>query len=164
MVFEKVVTFDVADEIQVEFFAKLEGFEREFVALGIFRADAQNADARVFPFQNFARIDIAHHGKLREMDRLALDVRAGIEQHKFIALTRNYGGDAAAIHAGNAADLERRRRKNAAGVAEGNQRVRLAFLNEFSGAANRGILFLSLIHISEPTRRTPISYAVFCLK
>src|SRR5665647_2642338 len=29
---------------------------------------------------------------------------------------------------------------------------------------NRNILFLSLIHISEPTRRTPISYAVFCLK
>ena len=25
-------------------------------------------------------------------------------------------------------------------------------------------LSLSLIHISEPTRRTPISYAVFCLK
>src|SRR5665647_3175627 len=25
-------------------------------------------------------------------------------------------------------------------------------------------LVLSLIHISEPTRRTPISYAVFCLK
>ena len=24
--------------------------------------------------------------------------------------------------------------------------------------------FLSLIHIFEPTRRTPISYAVFCLK
>src|SRR5665647_2051449 len=30
-----------------------------------------------------------------------------------------------------------------------------------SGRAHRG---LSLIHISEPTRRTPISYAVFCLK
>src|SRR5664279_6640076 len=27
-----------------------------------------------------------------------------------------------------------------------------------------GICDLSLIHISEPTRRTPISYAVFCLK
>ena len=25
-------------------------------------------------------------------------------------------------------------------------------------------IWLSLIHISEPTRRTPISYAVFCLK
>src|SRR5665647_1427790 len=28
----------------------------------------------------------------------------------------------------------------------------------------RGAFKLSLIHISEPTRRTPISYAVFCLK
>src|SRR5665647_2858215 len=28
----------------------------------------------------------------------------------------------------------------------------------------RRLLYLSLIHISEPTRRTPISYAVFCLK
>src|SRR5665647_1504048 len=27
-----------------------------------------------------------------------------------------------------------------------------------------GVYALSLIHISEPTRRTPISYAVFCLK
>ena len=26
------------------------------------------------------------------------------------------------------------------------------------------VQILSLIHISEPTRRTPISYAVFCLK
>ena len=29
---------------------------------------------------------------------------------------------------------------------------------------NSVIYKLSLIHISEPTRRTPISYAVFCLK
>ena len=28
----------------------------------------------------------------------------------------------------------------------------------------RDVQTLSLIHISEPTRRTPISYAVFCLK
>src|SRR5665647_1038041 len=28
----------------------------------------------------------------------------------------------------------------------------------------RPVTTLSLIHISEPTRRTPISYAVFCLK
>src|SRR5664279_1767463 len=30
--------------------------------------------------------------------------------------------------------------------------------------AIRAPIYLSLIHISEPTRRTPISYAVFCLK
>ena len=29
---------------------------------------------------------------------------------------------------------------------------------------NEPVKKLSLIHISEPTRRTPISYAVFCLK
>src|SRR5665647_3611088 len=34
-----------------------------------------------------------------------------------------------------------------------------------AGQANRAAtMTLSLIHISEPTRRTPISYAVFCLK
>src|SRR5680860_237181 len=31
-------------------------------------------------------------------------------------------------------------------------------------AKNYNPEYLSLIHISEPTRRTPISYAVFCLK
>src|SRR5665647_1544756 len=30
------------------------------------------------------------------------------------------------------------------------------------GVVDTHIVFLSLIHISEPTRRTPISYAVFC--
>src|SRR5665647_156428 len=37
---------------------------------------------------------------------------------------------------------------------------------EFIAATRRvgdPLIFLSLIHISEPTRRTPISYAVFCL-
>src|SRR5680860_1714226 len=36
-------------------------------------------------------------------------------------------------------------------------------LEDLTGLANT-LLELSLIHISEPTRRTPISYAVFCLK
>src|SRR5665647_1294038 len=34
----------------------------------------------------------------------------------------------------------------------------------FADKLNHASLNLSLIHISEPTRRTPISYAVFCLK
>src|SRR5664279_5373783 len=39
------------------------------------------------------------------------------------------------------------------------------FLNRLSrGTLSFVLLVLSLIHISEPTRRTPISYAVFCLK
>src|SRR5680860_815048 len=35
---------------------------------------------------------------------------------------------------------------------------------EVDNAVVESFLGLSLIHISEPTRRTPISYAVFCLK
>ena len=35
----------------------------------------------------------------------------------------------------------------------------------FNGISTEAkIMYLSLIHISEPTRRTPISDAVFCLK
>ena len=36
--------------------------------------------------------------------------------------------------------------------------------NAYQGLVTGAALQLSLIHISEPTRRTPISYAVFCLK
>ena len=143
VVLEQVVTLDVADEIQIQLFAELEGFECEFVALGILRADAQDADARVFPSEHFARIDIAHDGELREVERLAFDIGAGVQQDKFIALPWNDGGDAAAVHPGNASDFERGRRENAAGVAEGNQRVGLAFADQFGGAGNGRILFFA---------------------
>src|SRR5665647_248858 len=42
--------------------------------------------------------------------------------------------------------------------ATGNEKIQKGF-----GPLVEGFI-LSLIHISEPTRRTPISYAVFCLK
>ena len=38
--------------------------------------------------QHFAGIDAAHHRELREVKRLALDVRAGVQQDKFISLPR----------------------------------------------------------------------------
>ena len=77
------------------------------------------------------------------MKRLAFDVRAGIQQHKFISLTGNDRGDAAAVHAGNAPDLERGGRKDAAGVAERNQGVGLAFADQFRGAGDGRILFFA---------------------
>src|SRR5665647_3139945 len=51
-----------------------------------------------------------------------------------------------------------------------DQRERLDEIPFEAGAPGRvadlgdAVIHLSLIHISEPTRRTPISYAVFCLK
>src|SRR5664279_1604817 len=38
------------------------------------------------------------------------------------------------------------------------------YMQEKLAHMNQMNMDLSLIHISEPTRRTPISYAVFCLK
>src|SRR5680860_1650149 len=43
------------------------------------------------------------------------------------------------------------------------KRVRRFQLDLSIDAQGPNDLWLSLIHISEPTRRTPISYAVFCL-
>src|SRR5664279_6020820 len=45
--------------------------------------------------------------------------------------------------------------------------LRIYFLQQWFNLSDPAVeetLYLSLIHISEPTRRTPISYAVFCLK
>ena len=71
--------------------------------------------------------------------------------------------------------------KSEHGMANSRARLRMTTLYQVA-AANKGIVVgtgnkvedfgvgfytkygLSLIHISEPTRRTPISYAVFCLK
>src|SRR5665647_3685532 len=39
----------------------------------------------------------------------------------------------------------------------------LEYLTDLTGNVTVPTMLLSLIHISEPTRRTPISYAVFCL-
>ena len=105
-------------------------------------ADAQDADARVFAAENFTRINAAHHRVMGQMNRFAFDVRAGIEQDELAFRRGNDGGNAAAIHAGNAAQLERGRRENAAGVAERNNRISFSVIDQFDCAHNRAILFL----------------------
>ena len=42
--------------------------------------------------------------------------------------------------------------------------IHFSFTFDEETACQGAPILLSLIHISEPTRRTPISYAVFCLK
>src|SRR5665647_48119 len=55
---------------------------------------------------------------------------------------------------------------NFVGNIEGNSLFRETMTDVIvcDGFVGNVVLKLSLIHISEPTRRTPISYAVFCLK
>ena len=49
-------------------------------------------------------------------------------------------------------------------IGGANSNQLLPYLDYELIKANPKVFCLSLIHISEPTRRTPISYAVFCLK
>src|SRR5665647_295916 len=44
------------------------------------------------------------------------------------------------------------------------EKIKVVINGAGASAISCARLYLSLIHISEPTRRTPISYAVFCLK
>ena len=66
------------------------------------------------------------------MNRFAFDICAGIKQDKFMFLPRNDRCDATPFHAGDAAHVERGRCENASGVAQRNQGVCLAFMNQFS--------------------------------
>ena len=54
---------------------------RQLVALRLFLADRQQADARRLDAERDAGVDAAHHRELQEMLRPALDARADVEQH-----------------------------------------------------------------------------------
>src|SRR5680860_1892656 len=56
------------------------------------------------------------------------------------------------------------RRSSGGGVCSKSRRKYRGSLGAGIRRDHKGVCGLSLIHISEPTRRTPISYAVFCLK
>ena len=56
-------------------------------------------------------------------------------------LPRNDRCDATPFHAGDAAHVERGRRENAPGVAQRNQGVGLAFVNQFRRAPDGAVAF-----------------------
>ena len=77
------------------------------------------------------------------MHGLAINVRAGVQQHESIVRRRNDRGNARALHAGKLSQPQGGQRQNAAGVAQGNRRVRTAIADHFNRAGHGGILFLA---------------------
>src|SRR6185503_8984341 len=77
---EQVMALDVADEIQVQLRAEPCGLAREGGAFALFGAVAQDPYARSGMIEQFARIDAAHHGELRQAQRFALGVRAAVQK------------------------------------------------------------------------------------
>ena len=104
-------------------------------------------------------VDIALHKKSRELELVYEDgpVRLSFEYLRVLspsAEVQGHSPDEAVLQVG-------KRLVDITGVqVVGNYAIQFTF----SDGHDSGIYSLSLIHISEPTRRTPISYAVFCLK
>ena len=137
------MSFDVAQKIQIELPAQFHGLAGEIVSFGLFPAVAQDADARVGIAEDFPRIDAAHDGELRQVQRLALGIGAGIQQQKvFLRRRKNYG-DRRALDVFQRAQSDRGRGHQTAGVAARNHRVALALLDQLQGASHGAVLFLA---------------------
>src|SRR6185312_75345 len=98
-VIEQIKSFDVTDEIQIELAAQFRRSASKVGALGLFGTVAQNANARFGNAQECLRIDVAHDGELRQMQRLANVVGARIEQHEILCARRHARGDGGAFDA-----------------------------------------------------------------
>ena len=77
-----VAPFDVADEVDRRVLEQLVRLARQIVALALFLADREQADARRLEPERDARVGRAHHRELHEMRRTAADGGAGVEQHR----------------------------------------------------------------------------------
>src|SRR5207244_2100986 len=95
----KVMSFDIANEIKIDLLAKFECLQRQFIAFVVLSAVAENTNAGLLVTKNFAGINAAHHRVMEKMDRTALDIGAGIDQHEFILLRWNDSGNSRTIHA-----------------------------------------------------------------
>ena len=78
---EEVAAFDVADEVDSGKGAEQrKGVAGEGVALGVFFADGEQADARVGNLEDVLGVDVPHDGELDEVVGVGVDVGADVEQ------------------------------------------------------------------------------------
>src|SRR5438046_2565452 len=81
-----IPALDVADEVEAERLHQRPGGPGDLVPLVVLLADGENADARLGTSQDDARVNLAHHGELREHARRAVDVSADVHDHHGRAL------------------------------------------------------------------------------
>src|SRR5665647_1958318 len=130
-------------------------------------------EGHVLAFQHFGGVPgRIRYDNLRPAVTRILKGRNRDEAERFVALRSHYGCESffcqpglkgAHEKGGVEGEIGRFRRRHLVPVPK---TATLTHLNEHIQAADLidDARVLSLIHISEPTRRTPISYAVFCLK
>ena len=130
-----VAALDVADEVEAE--GRRGGLDqlmrllRQLVALGLFFAVGEQADAGMLYAEDAAHVGVAHDGELEQIGRLAVGVGAHVE-HQRVASARRWN-DAAerwAIHTLDAAEREDRGGQDGATVAGGDGGDRPAIADE----------------------------------
>src|SRR5947207_1022382 len=78
---------------------------------------------------------------MREVERLALDVGAAVEQNEFIIRCGDHGRDAAAIHARYAAEFESCGGENATSIAGRDDAIGSTLLDKFDRPNDGRIFF-----------------------
>ena len=90
--------------------------------------------------EHAAGIHLAHHGELLQVMRLAVHVRAYVEQHAGIAFGRGHGrGQRRAVDAGQRAQHHLGRGHGRASIAGGHKTRRLALAHQLQAHAQRAV-------------------------
>ena len=115
----------------------------QFVALDFFFPDGKQPHARPPAAKGHAVVDLSHHGKLLEVLRLRIDIRAHIQQHAHSALgVRKGRRQRHAIHRRQRAQGKPRHGHHRAGVPGADHAVGLAVAHQPRGYVHRAV-FLS---------------------
>ena len=137
---EEVVALDVADEVEARVLEDLVHLLGQLVPLRLFLAHAHEPDARVLDVEERARVDGAHHRELLQVARLAVGVRAHVEQHRAARRVRHHRGQRGPVDLLERAERQLRDRPAGGGVAGREERVRRAVAHLLDGHVDRRAL------------------------
>ena len=95
------------------------------VSLLVFLPDVQQADSRIIAAQHVARVHGAQVREAHQLAGIAVHVRAAIDHEDRLTCARKQRPDGGALDAGVQAQQQGGGGQHGAGVAGGNERVRL---------------------------------------
>ena len=136
----KIAAFHVADKIHGELLEQRQRFARQLIPLVFFLADGEQPDAGPLHPEDDAVVGFAHHRKFHQVMRLAIHVRAHVEQHGGRALGGGENlGDGGPVHAFQCPQHDFGGGHHRAGVAGADHAVRLALMHQTRRDADGGI-------------------------
>src|SRR5262249_2995367 len=134
----EIAAFDVADEVDRQLLEQREHFFRQLVALALFFADGEQADAGLRLLEDATVIDVAHDGELGEIGRFAVDVGADVDDDGGGTVrSRKDAGERRTIDTGERTEDDLGGGHACAGVAGGNEAGGFAVTDEAQTDAHR---------------------------